>query len=93
MGSLLGLLRVQLLLQQDAEFVLQGLQLGKVFLVLALVLDLGLDALENSYGGGVIVDPSRGLEGGLDNGRRGDEIVGEGVVQVALSNFMLEWDS
>ena len=90
-GSLLGLLRVQLLLHQDAEFVLQGLQLGKVFLVLALVLDLGLDALEDSYGGGVVVDPSRGLKCGLDNGRRGDEIVGEGVVQVALSRFMLEW--
>lgn len=39
-----GLLRVQLLLQDNAELLLQGLELLKVLLVLALVLDLGLDA-------------------------------------------------
>jgi hypothetical protein len=41
---LLGLLRVQVLLEGDAELLAQGLELGQVLLVLALVLDLGLDA-------------------------------------------------
>lgn len=39
-----GLLRVQLLLQDDAELLLEGLELLEVLLVLAVVLDLGLDA-------------------------------------------------
>ena len=84
---LLGLLRVEFLLQQNAELLLQRLQFVKVLLVLALVLDLGLDALEDSHGGGVVVDSSRGLEGGLYNGGGGDEVVGEGVVQVALDGL------
>ena len=40
--------------------------------------------LEDSDGGGEVVDSTGGLEGGDNDGRSGDEIVGEGVVQVAL---------
>ena len=40
--------------------------------------------LENADGGGKVVDPPGGLEGSGDDGGRGDEIVGEGVVEVAL---------
>lgn len=43
-GNLGGLLRVQVLLELDAELFAQGLELVQVLLVLALVLDLGLDA-------------------------------------------------
>lgn len=41
LGLLLG---EKVLLQRDAEFLAQGLELGQVLLVLLLVLDLGLDA-------------------------------------------------
>jgi hypothetical protein len=51
---------------------------------LALVLNLGLDAFEDADSGGEIIDPARGLESGDDDGRRGNEIVGESIVQVAL---------
>ena len=80
---LLGLLGVKLLLQQDTELLLQGLQFVQVLLVLALVLDLGLNSLEDSHSGGVIVDPSRGLESSLDDGGGGDE----SVVQIALGRL------
>jgi hypothetical protein len=112
-AGVLGLLRVQFLLEHDAELLTQGLQLVQVLLVLALVLDLGLDAcvqcvlvscvgfrswgergyfpasgldstLEDPDGGGEVVDSPRGTQGGRDDGGRGDEVVGEGVVQVAL---------
>ena len=43
-GNLGGLLRVHVLLEHDAELLAQGLELGQVLIVLALVLDLGLDA-------------------------------------------------
>lgn len=33
-----------------------------------------------------VVDPPGGLEGGGNDGGGGDEIVGKGVVQVALAN-------
>lgn len=47
----------------------------------------GADArltFEDPHGGGVVVDASGGLEGCDDDGRRGHQVVGEGVVQVAL---------
>jgi hypothetical protein len=40
--------------------------------------------LEDPHGGGEIVNPSGGFQGGNEHGRRGDQVVGEGVVQVAL---------
>ena len=40
--------------------------------------------LEDPDGGGVVVDSPGSPEGGGEDGGRGDEIVGEGVVQVAL---------
>jgi hypothetical protein len=53
-------------------------------LVLALVLDLGLDALEDADGGWVVVDAAGGLERRSDDAWGWDEIVCESVVQVAL---------
>lgn len=40
--------------------------------------------LEDSDGSGEVVDSASGLEGGNDDRRSGNEIVGEGVVQVTL---------
>lgn len=105
LGLLLG---VQVLLEQDAELLAQGLELREVLLVLLLVLDLGLDAccdhtvsanrhvcdeiklmvvchtLEDAHGSGEVVNPPGGPQGGRADGRRGNQIVGEGVIQVAL---------
>lgn len=47
LGLLLG---VQVLLEQDAELLAQGLELSEVLLVLLLVLDLGLDACCDQMG-------------------------------------------
>jgi hypothetical protein len=83
-SRLFGLLGVQVLLQHDAELLAQGLELVQVLLVLAVVLDLGLNALEDADGGGKVVHSAGSLEGGSDDRGGGDEIVGKGVVQVAL---------
>jgi hypothetical protein len=40
--------------------------------------------LEDANGSGEVVHPPGGLQGSDENGGRGDEIVGESVVQVAL---------
>lgn len=120
-GLLLG---EQLLLQHDAELLAQGVELGKVLLVLLLVLDLGLDAcivlawvsqsfhsyrvdfhrsvksavgkgnrlsahtLEDPHSSGEVVDPPGGAQGGGADGGGGDQIIGEGVVQVALNGLV-----
>lgn len=111
---LFGLLRVHVLLERDSKLLAQRLELVQILLVLALVLNLGLDAclaplacciywggvdrnqyfphgfgwefrtLEDPDSGGEVVDSPRSPEGSGNNGGRGDEIVGEGVVQVAL---------
>lgn len=44
----------------------------------------GRRTLENTDGGGKVVDPPSSLEGSSEDGGGGDEIVGEGVVEVAL---------
>jgi len=49
-----------------------------------MTLDLGLDAFEDAHCGRVVVDAAGGAESGDDDGRGGDQIVGECVVQVAL---------
>ena len=59
-------------------------KLVEVRLVLRLVLDLLLYAFKDANGGGVVVEPAGGLEGGLDNRGAGDKIVREAVVQAAL---------
>ena len=46
----------------------------------------GRRTLENPDSGGEVVDTPGGTESGGDDGRRGDEIVGEAVVQVTLCN-------
>lgn len=102
-GCLVGLLGEEVLLEQDAELLAEGLELLEVLLVLALVLDLGFDAcvggsvflcgvvgvmvwhtLKDADGGGVVVDTSCGAESGREDRGGGDQVVGEGVVQVAL---------
>lgn len=45
----------------------------------------GFVTFEDADGGSKVVDPPGSLEGSGDDGRRGDEIVGEGVVEVALA--------
>lgn len=42
--------------------------------------------LKDADGSSKVVDPSGGLEGSSNNGGGGDEIVGKGVVQVALAS-------
>lgn len=61
-----------------------GLELLDVLLVLALVLDLRLDTLEDADGSGIVVDLARGAERGLDDRGRGHEVVRKRVVQAAL---------
>jgi len=60
------------------------LELIQISLVLLLVLDLLPDTLEDPNGGGVVVDTTSSAEGSLDDGRRGDQIVREAVVETAL---------
>ena len=42
---------------------------------------------ENADSSSKVVDSPGGLEGGGDDGGRGDEVVGEGVVEVALEKW------
>jgi hypothetical protein len=53
-------------------------------LVLVLVLDLGLDALEDTDGSREVVNTAGSLQGGAEDLNGGNEIVSEAVVQVAL---------
>lgn len=53
-------------------------------MVLVLVLYLFPDAFKDSDCSGIVVDPSRGSEGCLDDLGRGDEVVGETVVETPL---------
>lgn len=47
--------------------------------------------LENTDGGGEVVDTASGLKGGSEDLNGGDEIVGEAVVQVALDGADQSW--
>jgi hypothetical protein len=75
---------VKVLLQRHAELLTEGLGLLEVLSVLALVLDLGLETLEDADSGSKVVDPPGSLESSDDDGGRGNEIVSEGVVEIAL---------
>jgi hypothetical protein len=46
--------------------------------------DKSIRTLKDAHGGGEIVDPPGGTESSRQDGGGRDEIVGEGVVQVAL---------
>jgi len=83
-GRLVLRLGVKVLLQRHTKLLPQRLELLEILLVLTLVLDLGLETLENTDGGGEVVHPAGGLQGSDDDAGRGDKIVGEGVVEVAL---------
>ena len=126
--SHLLLIGVHGFLQRDAELLTQRLKLLEVLCVLALVLDLELDAcdvlvtdilargyikvpractahaygrfcgvtlgrnkrtLKNAHSGGEVVDTPGRTDSGSDDGWRGNEIVGEAVVQVSLRNGQL----
>ena len=78
------MLRVHDLLEIDAQLLPYRLELLEVLVVLALALDFCLDALEDAHGGGEVVDAAGGAQGGGDDRGRGDEVVGEGVVEVSL---------
>jgi hypothetical protein len=78
------LLGVKFLLQRHTKLFSEGLELLKVLLVLALVLDLGLDTFKDADSSTEVVDPSGGLEGGSNHRGSRDKIVSEGVVEVAL---------
>jgi hypothetical protein len=45
--------------------------------------------LEDSHGGGEVVDSPGGAQGRDDDGGRGNEIVGKAIVQVALPIYQL----
>ena len=66
------------------EFLPDALQLIQILLVLLLVLDFLTNAFENTDGGSVVIDTTSRAECSLDDGRRGDEIVGEAVVESSL---------
>ncbi len=68
----------------NAQFLPNTLKSLNVLLVLALVLDLLLDTLENPDGGRVVVDASASTKGALDHLGRRDEVVGEAVVETTL---------
>ena len=66
------------------ELLAEGLELIEVSLVLLLVLDLLLDALEDTDGGRVVVDAAGSADGSFDDSGGGNEVVGEAVVEAAL---------
>ena len=51
---------------------------------MAFVFDFGFDSLEDPHGGREVIDSPGSFEGGGHDGDGGDEIVGEGVVEVSL---------
>lgn len=63
----------------------QALKFIKISLVLLLVLNLLLDTLENSDGSRVVVDPSGGTDGSLDDRGGRDEVMSEAIVETALN--------
>ena len=54
-----------------------------------MVLNLGLDALEDPDCGGKVVYSSSSSQSSSDDGGRWYEIVGEGIVEVALEKYMV----
>lgn len=70
--------------KERTELLHDRLQLLEVSLVLALLLNLDLDALDSSDGSGEVVASSGGSDHGLDHVDRGDEVVGEAVVHASL---------
>lgn len=74
----------QLLLEVDAQLLSNVLQLLQVGLVLRVVLNLVLQGLEGSDSGGVVIDTSARLQRLLDDNGRGDQVIGEAVVQDSL---------
>lgn len=77
-------LGVQVLLEGDTKFLAEGLELVKVLLVLPGVFDFGFDSLEDTDGSWEVVHTSGSTEGSYDDGGSWDQVVGEGIVKVAL---------
>ena len=82
------LLRIQIFDESDAEFLSEILEFIKVLLVLLLVLHLCLYAFEDPNGRWEIVDAPGGSEGGGYDGGGWDEVIGEGIVEVALLGWL-----
>lgn len=68
----------------DTKLLADGSEFLEILLVLLSGLDLDLEGLKQSDGGGVVVDASGGLESLFEHGGGGDEIVGEDVVEETL---------
>lgn len=77
-------LKLELLLGLNAKLGLEGSKLLHVLLVESIGAGLDLETLKDADGGRVVVDAAGGLEGSLDDGGGGDEIVTESVVQATL---------
>ena len=69
--------------RKRTKLLAERLELIKVLLILLLVLNLLLDTLEDPDGSCIVIDATRGTNGGLDNGGCGNEIVGENEIESA----------
>lgn len=77
-------LKTKLFLGLNTQLSPERGKLLKVLLVDGIVVSLGLQTLKDTDGGWVVVDATGSLEGCLDDGSRGDEIVTKGVVETTL---------
>lgn len=75
---------VELFPESNAELLAERVEGLEVLLVLLLVLDLGLDALEDANSGGEVVDAAGSLQGSSEDLNGRDKVVGEAVVEVTL---------
>lgn len=77
-------LKAKLLLGLNTQLSPERGKLLKVLLIDGIVVSLGLQTLKDTDGCGVVVDATGSLEGSLDDGSRGYEIVTKGVVETTL---------
>lgn len=68
----------------DTELLADGSEFLEILLVLLSILDLDLECLKQSDGGGVVVDASGGLESLFEHRGGGNQIVREDVVEETL---------
>lgn len=83
-GGVARHLETQFFLGLNTQLLSQRFQFFKILLVLALVLDLGLDTFKDTDGGGIVVDATGSLESRLNHRGSRDKIVCESVVETAL---------
>lgn len=76
--------RIEVEQRQRTKLLAEGLELIQVLLVLLGVLDLLLDTVKHPDGGSVVVHATSSPDGGLNDRGRGDEVVGETIVETTL---------